>query len=250
MTSAFQSQHGAPKRRWLVAFVVLPAVVAWLLLWWMGTSPSGRYFRHDDLDDSRTVLPLVLVGWVVMIAAMMLPTTAPLLAVFRKVVSARPERDRLVALVIAGYTAVWTLVGAVAIVADDVLHRLVPEPEDGATSWVMVTVLAGAGVYQFTPLKRRCLTSCRSPFVFVSQHWHGGNANWEAFRLGVAHGWFCVGCCWTLMMVMFALGMGSFGWMLALAAVMAVEKNVARAAWLGTVLGVVLLGSAVWVAVR
>ncbi len=250
MSSAFQQQRGDGKRRWLVAFIVLPAVVAWALLWWMGSSPAGRYFRHDDLENSQVVLPLVLVGWVVMIAAMMLPTTAPLLAVFRKVVGARPERNRLVALLIAGYAAVWTLVGAVAIILDDVLHTLADTPELGDTSWVMVGVLAMAGVYQFTPLKKRCLTSCRSPFVFVSQHWHGGNANWEAFRLGAAHGWFCVGCCWTLMLVMFALGMGNLGWMLAIAAVMAIEKNVARATFLGPLIGVVLLGSAVWLAIR
>lgn len=248
MTSAFQQQRGAPQRRWLIAFVVLPAVIAWALLYWIGSSPSGRFFRHDDLANSQAVLPLVLVGWVVMIAAMMLPTTAPLLAVFRKVVSSRPEQHRLVGLVIAGYGAIWTMVGSFAILLDDLLHAIFSTPAPGEVSWLMVTVLAGAGVYQFTPLKKRCLTSCRSPFVFVSRHWHGGNANWEAFLLGVAHGWYCVGCCWTLMMVMFALGMGNFGWMVAIAAVMAVEKNVAKAAWLGPVIGVVLLAGAAWVA--
>ena len=248
MTSAFQPQRGSASRRWLWVIVALPALLAWILLWWIDSSPSGRYFRHDSLADDGGALPLVLVGWVVMIAAMMLPTTAPLLAVFRKVVSSRPHPGRLVGLVIAGYFAVWTLVGAAAIVADDLLHRLFDTPEPGATPWVVVAVLAGAGVYQFTPLKRKCLTSCRSPFVFVSQHWHGGDPNWEAFRLGVAHGWFCVGCCWTLMLVMFAVGMGNFGWMLVIAAVMAIEKNVASARWLGPVLGVVLCGSAMAVA--
>lgn len=194
-------------------------------------------------------MPLVLLGWVVMTAAMMLPTTAPLVGVFRRVVGARPHPRRLVALLIAGYAVVWTLVGCMAIVADAVLHTLLPEPAPGARPWVMVVVLAAAGAYQFTPLKRRCLTSCRSPFLFVSQHWRGASASWESFQLGAAHGWFCVGCCWTLMLVMFAVGMGSLGWMLLLAAVMAVEKNVARATFLSPVLGVALLGTAGWLVI-
>lgn len=184
-----------------------------------------------------------------MTAAMMLPTTAPLVSVFRTVVGARPRGHWLVGLLIAGYAAVWTLVGCLAIVADAVLHALLPEPARGARPWVMVVVLAAAGVYQFTPLKRRCLTSCRSPFLFVSQRWRGASATWESFQLGAAHGWFCVGCCWTLMLVMFAVGMGSLGWMLLMAAVMAVEKNVARASFLSPVLGLALLVTAVWLVV-
>ena len=249
MTSAFQEQRGEHGRRTVAALVLAPALLGWALLWWMDTSPSGRWFRHDDLATSQTYLPLVLVGWVVMTAAMMLPTTAPLVAVFRRVVGGRPRPARLVAVLILGYVAVWTVVGAGAILLDDVLHALAEPPADGQTSWVMVGVLAAAGVYQFTPLKRRCLTSCRSPFVFVSRHWHGRAPGWEAFRLGVAHGWYCVGCCWTLMLVMFALGMGSWGWMLLLAAVMAAEKNIRGARWLSPVVGIALLSAAFWTAV-
>lgn len=247
MATAFQAPSGAP-RRWVVAAIVAPSLLAWALLWWAGASPSRRWFEHDHLAGGATAVPLVLLGWVVMTAAMMLPTTAPLVGTFRTVVGARPHHRRLIGLLIAGYIVVWTLVGCFAIVADAVLHAVLPSPAEGERPWVMVVVLVLAGTYQFTPLKRKCLTSCRSPFLFVSQHWRGASASWESFQMGVSHGWFCVGCCWTLMVVMFAVGMGSLGWMLLLAALMAVEKNVARAAFLSPVLGVALFGAASWLA--
>lgn len=246
MPTAFQSSGRATDRRWIFASIAVPSVLAWIFLVWAGTSPQGRWFHHDGLEHSRAILPLVLIGWVVMIAAMMLPTTAPLVATFATVVGGRRHHRRLVGLLLLGYVAVWTIVGAAAITMDLVLHRVADPAQRGGTSPVMVTILVVAGIYQFTPLKRRCLTECRSPYMFVAQRWHGGDPNWEAFALGAAHGWFCVGCCWTLMVVMFAIGMGNIGWMLALAGLMAVEKNVARAAWLSPTIGVGLLVSALW----
>ncbi len=249
MSTAFQSPTpGATSRRWLYTLVILPAVVAWMVLWWFGSSPSGRYFQHEELATNKSSAPLVLIGWVVMITAMMLPSTAPLLAVFRRVVGARPDPNRLVVAVIAGYGAVWTLVGGIAILGDSIIHLLVDASSTTSVAdrWIAPAVLALAGVYQFTPLKRRCVTSCQSPFVFVSRHWRGNDPRWDAFRLGVAHGWFCVGCCWTIMLTMFAVGMGNLGWMLLLGAVMGVEKNVASARWLGPTVGVgLLVGAAV-----
>jgi predicted metal-binding membrane protein len=102
-----------------------------------------------------------------------------------------------------------------------------------------------AGVYQFTPLKYKCLDKCRSPLSFVMEHWHGKRGEQEAFGLGVHHGLFCVGCCWSLMLLMFAVGVGNLAWMLALASVMAVEKNVSWGRRLSVPLGVVLIASAV-----
>ena len=250
MVSAFQSTNAGASRRWIITFVAAPAAVAWALLWWFGSSSFGRYFEHRDLASSSGSAPLVLVGWLVMIAAMMLPTTAPLLAVFRRIVADRPNPGRLLGAVIAGYAAVWTLVGGAAIVGDMVLHRLVSVQQgDGVDRRIAIALLAVAGVYQFTPLKRRCLTSCRSPFLFVSRHWRGNDPRWDAFHLGVAHGWFCVGCCWTLMLTLFGLGMGNLVWMFLLGALMGIEKNVASARFLGPVLGVALLAGAVVLAV-
>ena len=99
-----------------------------------------------------------------------------------------------------------------------------------------------AGLYQFTALKHKCLEKCRSPLSFIMENWRGGRQEQEAFHLGVRHGVFCIGCCWSLMLLMFVVGVGSLAWMLALAALMAVEKNVPWGRRLSTPLGVLLVG--------
>ena len=83
---------------------------------------------------------------------------------------------------------------------------------------------------------------CRSPLSFVTEHWRGSHERSQSFLLEAHHGLFCVGCCWSLMLLMFAVGLGSLGWMLVLGAVMAVEKNVSCGHKIGAPLGVVLLG--------
>jgi len=102
-------------------------------------------------------------------------------------------------------------------------------------------VLLLAGAYQFTPLKYRCLEKCRSPLSFVIEHWQGRNHRQQAFRLGFDHGLFCVGCCWALMLLMFVVGTTNLGWMLILAAVMALEKNTRWGRMLSAPLGMALL---------
>ena len=111
-----------------------------------------------------------------------------------------------------------------------------------AHEWVIAaSTFAFAGLYQFTSLKYRCLEKCRSPVTFVMQHWHGRRERLQALVLGVHHGLFCLGCCWSLMLLMFAVGVGNLGWMLVLAAVMAAEKNAPWGRRLTTPLGAVLL---------
>src|SRR5260370_413437 len=95
-----------------------------------------------------------------------------------------------------------------------------------ANVWVIgAAILAMAGVIQFTELKYRCLDKCRPPLGFVIAHWRGARQKWQALLLGVRHGVFCVGCCWCLMLLMFVVGSANIGWMLALGAAMAAEKN-------------------------
>jgi len=98
-----------------------------------------------------------------------------------------------------------------------------------------------AGAFQFSRLKYRCLDKCRTPLSFVIEHWRGRAQTWQAFLLGAHHGLYCVGCCWALMLLMFVVGAGSLGWMLLLAAAMAVEKNMPWGRRLSAPLGVALL---------
>ncbi len=198
------------------------------------------------LPQGDLVVPAVLHAgaWVLMIAAMMLPTTFPVLALFRRIIQGRPDAGRLTALVVAGFFAAWFAFGLAAHALDALLYLVAPRfPTLVVYGWAIgAVVLAGAGLFQFSALKYRCLEQCHTPFAFVASRWHGRDPLREAWRLGVDHGVFCVGCCWALMLLMFVVGTGNLGWMLALAVVMAAEKNLPWGRRLRTPLGVGLLG--------
>jgi predicted metal-binding membrane protein len=230
------------------ALLVALIALAWLALWVWGQSPYGRFLSHHSLEAVRGNVALMLVfvaGWTLMVVAMMLPTSLPLVALFRTLVRGRPDHTRLTVLLIAGYLAVWTLFGVLVYCGDWLLHGAVEQSrwvEANVVPFIGAGTLLIAGLYQFTPLKYHCLEKCRSPLSFVTEHWRGSRERSQSFLLGAHHGLFCVGCCWSLMLLMFAVGLGSLGWMLVLGAVMAVEKNVSWGRKISVPLGVVLLG--------
>jgi len=243
----------------LAGLLVALSALAWSALWLWNASPYGRYLQHGGWDDAGVLaalcravpqgdimVPAVLHagGWVLMIAAMMLPTTYPVLAIFRRITAGRPDAGRLTALVVSGFFAAWFAFGLAAHAVDALLHFAASRsPALLVYGWAVgAAVLAGAGLFQFSALKYRCLEQCHTPFAFVASRWHGRAPRREAWRLGVDHGVFCVGCCWALMLLMFVVGTGSLGWMLVLAAVMAAEKNLPWGRRLRTPLGIGLLG--------
>ena len=224
--------------------------LAWLDLWMWKESPYGRFLSHEEnegipaLDASYAWLALLFVtGWTLMTVAMMLPTSLPLVAFFRALVRKRPDGLRLVTLLVIGYVMVWTAFALAFHVADRGLHAAVERIDWlGANAWVIgAGTLLLAGLYQFSPLKYKCLDKCRSPMSFVMSRWGGGQEASRAFRLGVHHGLYCLGCCWSLMLLMFAVGIGSIGWMLALGALMAIEKNMPWGRRLSAPVGIVLI---------
>jgi predicted metal-binding membrane protein len=233
--------------------VVLPLVggmivLAWIALYAWSRSPYARYLDHSDLAAICTVegvsrAALYVGGFLLMIAAMMLPTTLPLIAIFRRMTRERRDRALLVALLIAGYVGAWSAFGVVAHAADYGLHAFANDSYWlQAHSWVVGATLLGiAGAFQFTRAKYHCLDQCRQPLSFVMHHWRGGNERAQAVALGAHHGAYCVGCCWALMLLMFAVGTGNLGWMLAIGAVMAIEKNTRWGRRLAAPLGIALL---------
>jgi predicted metal-binding membrane protein len=250
--------RGGERRAPLAMLLALLGVASWAVLWLWSASPYGRYLNHGGWSDAGAlaalcrsvpqgdfVVPAVLhaAAWVLMIAAMMLPTTVPLLAMFRRITGSRPDADRLLALVVVGFFAAWLAFGVLAHLADALLRwAAARQVWFVANAWMVgAAVLAAAGLFQWSALKYRCLDECRSPFGFVAARWHGRSPSREALRIGVEHGAFCVGCCWALMLTMFVVGMGNIGWMLALAAVMAAEKNLAAGRRLRTPVGLALL---------
>ena len=225
--------------------------LAWLTLVVWGESPYSRYLNHSQLGeielglnwDTAGLMSVFVIGWTVMTFAMMLPTSLPLMSMFRRMTERREDSGLLLALVVAGYVLIWAAFGLVAHLGDAALHAGVHHWHWlSDNSWTIsgaTIVLAGA--YQFTRLKYKCLDKCRSPLSFITEHWTGSSQRMGSFKLGIHHGIFCVGCCWSMMLLMFAVGTGNLAWMLVLAAVMAVEKNASWGRRLSAPLGVVLI---------
>lgn len=248
-------------RSWFLPAMGGLVALAWAALWLWAESPYGRYVDHGDwtrigfagtlcsaLPAGETLLPAVLYvgGWVLMLTAMMLPTTLPLLEIYRRLTRRRADRWLLLGLVITGYLAAWSAFGLVAHGADMALHAAAAgNLWLSLNGWVVGAVVLGlAGVFQFSSLKYRCLDRCRTTLSFVTEHWRGRQERRQALRLGWRHGLFCVGCCWALMLLMFVVGTGNVGWMLILGAVMAAEKNLSWGSRLRAPLGVGLLAAA------
>ncbi len=242
----------AAHRSYFTLILVSLITIAWVVLWLWEQSPYGRFLNHGELGNIGFDQPAVdliqlgvlyVAGWTLMTMAMMLPTTVPLLEIFRRLTRQRSDRALLVTQVIAGYLLVWLGFGIAAHVFDLGLHRLFDQSawlQNNA--WVFgAGPLIVAGLFQFSRLKYRCLDKCRAPLSFVIQHWHRDNNQRQALLLGVNHGIYCVGCCWALMLLMFAVGTGNVGWMLVLGGVMAVEKNLSWGRHLSTPLGLTLI---------
>lgn len=170
-----------------------------------------------------------VVAWVVMMAAMMFPSVAPMVRTYAIVQRRRHQTSQeavgpLIGAFIGGYLVTWTAFGVVAYAAFRGIRGLDIE----AFSWsnggpyLAGGVLIAAALYELTPLKDTCLSKCRSPLDFLLERWRDGLGG--ALLLGLEHGAWCVGCCWGLMAALFALGVMSIGWMAFVAALIAVEK--------------------------
>jgi len=161
--------------------------------------------------------------WVVMMAAMMLPSVAPTVALYSRMTRTREPVAPL--LFTAGYLLTWTAAGLVAFGISDLGRRALGDrlSWNGAGRWVAGVILVAAAVYEFTPLKDVCLGKCRSPLGYLLGSWRPG---WYgALRMGTGHGLWCLGCCWALMAALFALGVMSIAWMAFVAALIGVEKT-------------------------
>jgi predicted metal-binding membrane protein len=258
-------QRAARHQRVFLPVLAGLVALAWITLWAWARSPYARYLEHGDWTISgpaaflcrvvpagTIVVPALLytAAWIVMTTAMMLPSTLPLFDAFSRLTAGRADRSRLLILLGLGYTAAWGAFGLLAHAAHALLLSWVAAvPVLAWNGWAIgAAIIAVAGAFQFSKLKHRCLEKCRTPLSFVMEHWRGRAQARQAFALGAHHGLFCVGCCWALMLLMFAVGAGSLGWMLLLAAAMAIEKNVSWGRRLSTPLGLALLAWAAWLA--
>jgi predicted metal-binding membrane protein len=224
----------------LVALLFVLAAIAW----W-STVDRMRGMNAGPGTDLGT-LGWFLGVWTVMMAAMMLPSVSPTVALYSQMTKGRSPVRPLV--FTSGYLLVWAGAGVVAFALADAGGRLSGDvlSWDRAGRWLAGGILVLAAVYELTPLKNVCLGKCRSPLGFLLASWRDGTRG--ALTMGTRHGGWCLGCCWALMGSLFALGVMSIAWMAFVAALIAAEKILpwGRAVTYGTAtillaLGVLLL---------
>ena len=230
---------------WTTVAVLTVALIAWLAV----------FVQLDGMDAGPGTdlgsFGWYLGAWATMMAAMMLPSAAPMIRLYSRLADERePGRGtaQLTAVLVAAYLAVWTSFGLLAFG----IYRLVLAVGSGSLAWdragpwVAGAAVVAAGLYELTPLKRVCLRHCRSPVHFLIGHWRGGTSG--AARLGVVHGLYCGGCCWGLMLILFAIGIMSLAWMLVIAGVILTEKLLPGGERLSHVFGVAFVALGLWIA--
>ena len=201
----------------LVALLLAAAGLAW---WSTARQMSGMDMAPgSDLGGLGWFVGV----WVVMMAAMMFPSVAPTVALYARMTRRRgPLRPVLFT---ASYLAIWSVAGLLAYGVDALARRTLSTQLswDHAGRAVAAAILATAAVYELTPLKNVCLARCRSPLGYLLGEWRDGAGG--ALRLGGRHAAWCLGCCWALMVALFALGVMSLQWMAVVAGLIALEKT-------------------------
>ena len=194
-------------------------------------------------------LLLTFAMWTVMMVGMMGVSAAPVLLVFGATRTAREQGDVAPATLAfsLGYGAVWTAFSLVATLVQWTLHETAMLSPAMAASNPLIegAILIGAGVYQLTPFKGACLAHCRSPLAFLLTKWKNGRGG--AFRMGIEHGAFCLGCCWALMSVLFVVGVMNLVWVAAFAMFVFLERIGPAPTLVGRVagIGMIIIGVSV-----
>ncbi len=243
---AAQDRYGRLALTWGAASI-LAALLALASLAWAYVSTQGGAMAMSAGANLESFV-IFLVTWVVMMAAMMFPSVAPLTLLYaqytRRLARAWPL---LAALFVVGYLVVWSAFGVAAYLLVALLVPLIAviPMVHAAPQAFLGAAIAAAGLYQLTPLKDTCLGHCRSPLHWIFRGFRPGARG--ALRMGLEEGAFCVGCCAGLMVVLLVVGLASVGWMAAVAAVIFIEKVLAPTAAVakGVGIGLVAFGIAV-----
>jgi len=243
-------------RRAVAAVLAAVTLSAWaytLAMHGMGMGPAGGVAEDRSMSSlllthahwSLSHAAAMLTMWWVMMAAMMLPSAAPLILLFAAVQRKQREANNPfvpTGFLVAGYLAVWAAFSVVATLLQWGLDRsaLLTMSMSVTSRMLGAGLLVAAGLYQFTPVKGACLSHCRSPLAFITAHWRPGSSG--AFRMGLTHGVFCLGCCWVLMSLLFVGGVMNLLWIGGLALYVLVEKVMPRGHWIRYLSGGLLVG--------
>jgi predicted metal-binding membrane protein len=224
------------RRDRLVVLVGLAGVttLAWIYLVVLSARMGGMPGTMEGVTDMLRLKPwsaidflLMFLMWAVMMVGMMVPSAAPMILLYTRLVRRERSRGRPLASVgtfFVGYIAVWTGFSLAATALQWVLERLalLSPMMVSSSAWLGGLLLIAAGVYQLSPAKQACLQHCRSPLEFLSTRWRPGARG--AFAMGLEHGAFCVGCCWVLMALLFVGGVMNLLWVAAITLFVLIEK--------------------------
>ena len=230
-------------------------IAAWLYLVFAREGMDMTMDGMPDVPDMAmpSAAPLVFAMWWVMMLGMMLPGAAPMILTFGTLQRRKRQRNETrvpIVLFVTGYLLVWGAFSLAATAAQWALQRYaLLSPSLVLENSVLGGVLfIMAGIYQFTPLKHACLSHCRSPFAFLLNHWRDGRAG--ALRMGADHGLYCLGCCWLLMVLLFAAGVMNLLWVAAIAALVFAEKLLPAAVRIERIGGGAMMLFGVWLLVQ
>ena len=215
--------------------VIIIAGLGWFYLALLLAAPASSWFATVQalcrtLPEgawSFSAAAVTASMWSAMTLAMMLPSASPMILTYAEIAETAARKSKRIVsplVIAAGYASVWLVFSLLATVIQIVLTRaaLLNTGITSASGILAGAIFIGAGVYQFSALKHACLTHCQNPFPFFFTNW--ATTPGGVFRLGVEQGLYCLGCCWAMMMVMFAVGVMNVAWMAGLAAVMTIEK--------------------------
>jgi predicted metal-binding membrane protein len=234
----------ARQRVVILAALDVTTVQAWIWVDRQATMAMPAEMAGPDLSVGMRAWP-ILVLWTVMMVGMMFPASAPMILTYsgiqaqRRRSAARPYEP--VSVFTAAYKHIWVAFGALAFGFASGVDALAERSAWLTSNWHRLTggLIATAGIYQFTPLKDRCLRTCRSPVGFLLEHWSEG---WSgALRMGFAHGLYCAGCCWLLFVILVPIGVMNLVAMGIVTAVVFAEKTLPGGEWTARATGLGLL---------
>ncbi|GAC1349423.1 MAG: DUF2182 domain-containing protein [Ktedonobacteraceae bacterium] len=211
------------ERSLILGGLLILAALAWVLLIWQSSTMSNQAM---GLTMGMNALLFIAI-WIVMMVAMMFPTAAPMILMFTKIYASKRQQERPFVptwVFVSAYLLVWSLCGIVAYPLAMGIEKLAAQ-----SMWLMENaarlggiVLLVAGLYQLSSLKLICLSKCRTPLQFILGSWHDGYGG--AFRMGLEHGAYCLGCCWLLFVILFPLGIMNIAVMALMTALIFAEK--------------------------
>ena len=247
MTTA--NSYPFPRERKLILGLLLSlAAASWAWLIWQSATMNSQVMGMGLTMGMNAVLFIAI--WVVMMVAMMFPTAAPMILMYRSVYAGKRQQEQPFVptwIFVSAYLFVWSLCGVVAYLLAVGIEQVAAQ-----SMWLMENsarlggvVLVVVGLYQLSPLKHVCLSKCRTPLQFILSSWRDGYGG--AFRMGLEHGAYCLGCCWLLFVILFPFGIMNVAAMALVTVLIYAEKSLPIGRQISQIVGVGLIAYGVLV---